>query len=57
MERVSVHVVQHVGLPTFSLAVLLRNKPNDEWMQPVLSTVYSQSSRTLFRYLLLCQAE
>lgn len=26
--------VQHVAQPTFSLAVLLRNKPHDEWMQP-----------------------
>lgn len=33
MEQVNVHVVQHVVPPTFSLAILLRNKPNDEWMQ------------------------
>lgn len=34
MEWLNVHVVQHVAPPTLSLAVLLRNKPNDEWMQP-----------------------
>lgn len=36
MARVNVHVVQHVAPPTFSLAVLLRNKPNDEWTQPCI---------------------